>query len=191
MSERTPFASREGRAPDALPVTLVKGLIAVLDNVSFWAIAAAMAGMALIVIAQVVARYLFDSSIDSADELSRLLFVWVTFLALPHGIKIGIHVGIDIVVRMVPAALQRVTFRVVNVICAPFMALLGYLAVGAIADKWQDLMPTLEITSAVFYMPILICAVHGFFHFLALAAGGEDTWLQPALAGRTPTDEHP
>lgn len=169
-----------GGARDALPVLALKRLLSGVDVISFWAIAFVMAGMALIVIAQVVARYVFSSSIDAADELSRLLFVWVTFLAIPHGIKSAIHVGIDIVVRQFPAKVGNIVFRSVNLVCAAFMAVLTYLAWGAIGDKWQDLMPTIEVTSAVFYIPVLICAVHAIPHFLVLGIGGVDTWHEPS-----------
>ena len=65
------------------------------DEISYIAVCASMGLMAFIVSVQVILRYFFSHSIDSADELSRLFFVWTMFLAIPHGLKYGSHVGID------------------------------------------------------------------------------------------------
>jgi len=53
----------------------------------FWALVALMAVMCTVVFAQVVLRYVFNSSIDWADEVSRLAFVWTVFLAIPLAIR--------------------------------------------------------------------------------------------------------
>ena len=70
-----------------------------------------MAGMAMLVSAQVFMRYVMSSSIDAADELSRLFFVWSIFLAIPHGMRRGVHVGIDVIARMLPHRVQDVLHR--------------------------------------------------------------------------------
>ena len=48
--------------------------------------------MVLVVSAQVVIRYVFNDSLDWADEVSRIAFVWTIFLAIPLGIRDGTHV---------------------------------------------------------------------------------------------------
>ena len=78
--------------------TLFMSFVRSVDHVSFVMIVICMAMMAVLVAAQVFFRYALSSSIDSADELSRLFFVWAMFLAIPHGLKAGIHVGIDVLV---------------------------------------------------------------------------------------------
>ena len=141
--------------------------LALLDRTSYYAILVSMAIMTALVSAQVCARYLFGTSIDSADELSRLFFVWAIFLAIPHGIKTGIHVGIDALVSPLPNAIQQALARVMALICAVFMAVLFWISLGAVADKWQELMPTLPVTAAVFYIAVLVCAGHSCLHLIA------------------------
>lgn len=54
-----------------------------------WLMAAALAVMVVLVFANVVLRYGFGTGIASAEELSRLLFVWMVFIgataAYPRG----------------------------------------------------------------------------------------------------------
>jgi len=156
-----------------------RGLIAAVravDRVSYWVIVPVMAAMSLILAAQVVARYGLGTSIDSANELSRLFFVWAIFLAIPHGIKYGVHVGIDVFVLMLPRRWQALLFRLTSAAGLVLMAILLYVAVIAAADKWQELMPTLPVTAAVYYIAVVIACGHSLLHLAALLWGGPLTW---------------
>lgn len=143
--------------------------LALFDRTSYYAILMAMGMMTLLVSAQVFARYVLSSSIDSADELSRLFFVWAIFLAIPHGIKVGIHVGIDALVSLLPDAVQRQLARLMALIGAVLMAALFWISIGAVVDNWQQLMPTIPVTAAVFYIAVLISAGHCCLHLIAQA----------------------
>ena len=46
-----------------------------------WAIILLMISMTVIVFLQVVFRYIWDAPLGWSEEVSRFLFVWVTFLA--------------------------------------------------------------------------------------------------------------
>ena len=172
-----------GPAPGVGPLLLVSWLKSILrgiDRVSYAGVVACMMAMAGLVAAQVFFRYALDSSIDSADELSRLFFVWSMFLAIPHGIKVGIHIGIDIVVRQFGDRLQDIVFRAMSGASAILMVLVFYTAIFVVADKWQDLMPTIDITAAVYYIAVLICAGHSFLHLAVLTLGGAGVWEETA-----------
>ena len=162
------------------PIAALKRLLGGLDRISYWVIVAVMAAMAILVAAQVFFRYFLSSSIDSADELSRLFFIWAMFMAIPHGIKIGVHVGIDILVRTFPAALQEFLFRAMSGLSAVLMIIVFYVTVFVTADKWQDLMPTLDMTAAVYYIPVLLSAGHAFVHLVVLLLGGSAVWVEDA-----------
>lgn len=152
-----------------------------LDRVSMVVIIGCMAAMTLVVTLQVFWRFVLRSSIDSADEISRLFFVWVIFLAIPHGIKYAVHVGIDLVVMALPPRAREVLFRVVSAASAALMAAVFQAAWVATADKWQELMPTLPVTAGIYYIAVLVCAAHSFIHLVLHA------WLGPRIwEGRLP-----
>ena len=54
--------------------------------------------MVMLVFGNVVARYVFNSAITWAEEISRFLFVWLTFLGATFAAYKGLHIGIDLVV---------------------------------------------------------------------------------------------
>lgn len=146
-----------------------------LDRLSYGLLVLSMMGMVSLVTAQVFMRFVLNSSIDSADEISRLFFVWAIFLAIPHGVKYGIHVGIDLLVSRFSEALKEHTFRVVSGFSALLMALVAYAAWIAILDKWPELMPTINFTAAVYYIPVLVCAAHSFVHLVIQAWCGRES----------------
>lgn len=72
-----------------------------------WLLAGALLAMLVMVFGNVVLRYGFDSGITVAEELSRLLFVWVTFLGAVVVMRRGGHLGFDLAVRALPPVVQR------------------------------------------------------------------------------------
>jgi len=63
-----------------------------------WTIAVLLAVMVVLVFGNVVMRYAFNSGITVSEELSRWLFVWMTFLGAIVAIKEHGHLGTDILV---------------------------------------------------------------------------------------------
>jgi TRAP-type C4-dicarboxylate transport system permease small subunit len=108
--------------------------------------------------------------------MSRLAFVWTIFLALPHGVRFGIHVGIDVVVNKFSARLQDLMFRLSALLGAVLMIVVFHFGLQVTQDGWAELMPTINVTSAVYYIAVLIAAGHSLLHLLLLAWGGAKTW---------------
>jgi len=139
-------------------------------NVIDWIIALlvilAMAAMVTIVAAQVGLRYGLNQSFDWADELSRLLFVWSIFLAIPLGIKRGAHVSIEVLTGWLPAGVRQRLFRLVSMLAMALMAVVAWQAGILTRDQWDEPMSTLDISVGLFMLPLLIGAIHSLLHLL-------------------------
>jgi TRAP-type C4-dicarboxylate transport system permease small subunit len=60
-----------------------------------------LAVMVVMVFGNVVLRYLFDTGIDISEELSRYLFVWLTFIGAVVVARENAHLGVEtLVVRL-------------------------------------------------------------------------------------------
>lgn len=70
-------------------------------------IVACLVGMCVLVFGNVVLRYAFNSGITASEELSRLLFVWMTFLGAIVVLRERGHIGVDMVVLALPDAGRR------------------------------------------------------------------------------------
>lgn len=140
-----------------------------VDLASRHLIIAAFAVMVVVVSIQVVFRYFLNLSLDWADEIGRLTFVWAAFLAVPHGVKTGAHVGIDFVAKLLPPAPLGWVFRAGCVANAALMSIVGWQAAVMARDSWDQLMPVLDFSTGWFYVAIAVCGMHCVLHFLLLA----------------------
>ncbi len=171
-----------GRPPAGPLFQTCRSVLRQVDRVSWLFVVAAMAGMTTLIVAQVFFRYALSNSIDWAEEFARLFFVWAIFLAIPHGIKTGIHVGIDVVVVMFSARIREILFRVGAVLGAVLMAIVFYYSWVVTLDTWPELMPTVDVTASVYYIAVLVAAGHSFLHLTLLTLGGSHTWDEESVS---------
>ena len=132
----------------------------------------AVAAMVGAVSAQVALRYGFNRSIDWADEVSRLAFIWSIFLAIPLGVRQGAHIGIDIVVARLTAPLQGALRRAGAALSAALMFVVAWAAFGVAREQWDELMPTLDWSVGWFIVPIGIGAALSGVHLVRIALLG-------------------
>ncbi|MCB2216316.1 TRAP transporter small permease [Desulfofustis glycolicus] len=161
-----------------LPRWIQRGKTAMehVDRATAKVLVAAMGIMAVLVCAQVFFRYVLSSSIDWADEISRLMFVWSMFLAIPHGVRAGVHVGIDVLVQFLGERSRNLIARAMLGLSAVLSLVVFYYALIVVIQKWEELMPTVDITASVYYIPVLFAMLHSFFHLLLLSCAGPDLW---------------
>ncbi|WP_235828006.1 TRAP transporter small permease [Brevibacillus migulae] len=78
------------------------------------AIAFSLAFMAILVFGNVVLRYAFNSGITWSEEMSRFLFIWLTFLGAIGALKENQHLGVDMFVKRLSPAWKTAAFVVIN-----------------------------------------------------------------------------
>ena len=105
-------------------------------------IAASLAVMVVLVFGNVIMRYGFNSGITVSEELSRWLFVWLTFLGAVVAMKEGAHLGSDTLVSRMPLAIKKVFFLAGHLL---MLFVCWLLFKGA----WDQVIINLETTSAV------------------------------------------
>jgi TRAP-type C4-dicarboxylate transport system permease small subunit len=142
---------------------------------------AVMAVMVLTVSAQVLLRYGFNVSLDWAEEVSRLCFVWSVFLALPLGIKRGAHVGITLLTDALPSRVRLALFRLTSTLAIILMVVVAHQAVLLTRDQWDEPMSTLDYSVGLFILPVAIAAVHSIPHLLVGALGEKPATQELAI----------
>ena len=58
-----------------------------------------LGAMCVMVFGNVVLRHVFDSGINISEELSRFMFIWLTFLGAIVAMREGGHLGMDMLVH--------------------------------------------------------------------------------------------
>ena len=85
-----------------------------------------LSAMVIMVFGNVVLRYGFNDGIISSEELSRFLFIWITFLGAIVTMRENGHLGLDSVVRKLSLSGKKMAFALSNVLMLGCCALMFY-----------------------------------------------------------------
>ncbi|MEM9279720.1 MAG: TRAP transporter small permease [Pseudomonadota bacterium] len=97
-----------------------------IDTIEETFIAITLGLMTLITFANVVARYVFNANILWALEVTVFLFAWLVLIGCSYGVKKGFHIGIDVLVNALPAAMRKTMTLIACGACIVFAILLFF-----------------------------------------------------------------
>ena len=109
-------------------------------------IALCLAVMVLLVFGNVVMRYGFNSGITLSEELSRWLFVWMTFMGAVVALRQRGHLGTDMLVA-------RLSVRGKRAVLGLAYVLMLFCCALVFQGSWAQTQINLGTTSAVLEVP--------------------------------------
>lgn len=129
--------------------------------------------MFLIVIAQVIFRYVLSQPLPWSEELARYLMIWVACLAASEAYVKGNHVGVSIVIDTLKPGLHKIMILAIHLIVAILMGVIAYQGFRLSFLLGDQLSPALGLPMTWPYMAvpvgttlILIQALALFFKYL-------------------------
>jgi TRAP-type transport system small permease protein len=144
-------------------------------------IAACLAVMVVLVFGNVVLRYGFNTGITVSEEVSRWLFIWMTFLGAVVALKDHGHLGVDVVVQHLPASGKRVCLVAGHLLMLYIVVLLFQGSLAQTRINWDVTAPTTGAPMAVVYAAGIVFSV---IAALILAAD-----LYAVMTGRIADDQ--
>jgi TRAP-type C4-dicarboxylate transport system permease small subunit len=140
-------------------------------------IAVCLAIMVLLVFGNVVLRYAFNSGITVSEELSRWLFVWLTFVGAVVALRNHAHIGMDSIVRRLPGWGKKACFVASNVLMLYCVYLFFRGSWSQTIINLDNEAPATGLSSGYFYYSVGV-----FFCMTAAALLLHDLWH--AVSGR-------
>jgi TRAP-type transport system small permease protein len=134
-------------------------------------IAVCLAIMVVLVFGNVVLRYAFNSGITVSEEMSRWLFVWLTFVGAVVALRDHAHLGMDSVVSRLPAWGQKACFLVSNVLMLYCVYLFFRGSWDQTIINLGNMAPATGLSSGYFYYSVGI-----FFSVMAAALLLRNLW---------------
>jgi len=132
--------------------------------------------------ANVVARYIFNSPIQWAEEFARYAFIWVVFLGAVVCTKHKRHIGIDSLVKALPNHVQPWVNLTADLLTIALMLIIIWY--GAILTQGAtQITATLNVPQYIIYLVVPASGILGFFYSLGDFRGH----LREALSGRQVT----
>ena len=99
----------------------------IFDEIEENSIAICLGLMTLLTFANVVARYILSTNIIWALELTLYLFAWLILMGMSYGVKKHIHIGVDVVINLLPPAGRKIAalFSITACLIFSFLLLIG------------------------------------------------------------------
>ena len=127
--------------------------------------------MVVMVFGNVVLRYGFNSGITVSEELSRWLFVWMTFLGAVVAVRNHAHLGTDALVSRLSRRGKKACFVAAHVL---MLLMCGLMFRGS----WQQAVINYDTASAVMQASTAWLYVSGMvFASLAALVIARELWL--------------
>ena len=131
----------------ALADRVLRGYTRVLDALS----GLCLAVMVVLVFGNVVLRYTFNSGITVSEELSRWLFVWLTFMGAVVALREHGHLGTDALVSRLPAVGKKACLVLAQIAMLYVSWLLLSGSWAQMLINWETEAPVTGASVGIFY----------------------------------------
>jgi TRAP-type C4-dicarboxylate transport system permease small subunit len=162
-----PAADRASRAAGLMPQPGVagraarragRGIVRVLEVL----LVACLLTMVVMIFGNVVLRYGFNSGLVLSEELSRFAFVWMTFVGAVLAAREGLHVGVDGLVKVLPAWVGRACLALAEVLVIACCAVFFW-------GTWRQHEVNASTVAAVSGLPLIWVFGVGYFTSVGIA----------------------
>lgn len=119
----------------------------------------ALAVMVVLVFGNVVLRYGFNSGITLSEEVSRWLFIWVTFLGAVVALRERAHLGVDMVVSNLPPLGKKLCLALSYLLMLYMLWLLFQGSVTQTRINWDVAAPVTGAPLAIVYSAGIVFSV--------------------------------
>jgi TRAP-type C4-dicarboxylate transport system permease small subunit len=118
-----------------------------------------LALMVVMVFGNVVLRYGFNSGITVSEELSRWLFVWMTFLGSVVALRHHAHLGTDALIARLPPAGKKACYVLAHLLMLYMCWLMGQGGWQQTVINYGTTSAVMEASMAWFYVSGVVFAV--------------------------------
>jgi TRAP-type transport system small permease protein len=131
----------------------------ILSRWAMYAACACLVGLLSVVVYGVVLRYVFNDAPPYVEQVALLLVISVAMFGASAGVRDAGHIGMDSLVAALPQKAQFWCEIVVYVLSVVFAIALFAGGAEMAASTRGSTIPTLGLSEAVRYLPVLIAGV--------------------------------
>ena len=130
-----------------------------------------LAIMTVLIVAQVVLRYVFNAPLTWSEELARIVFIYLTFMGIGAAYGRRRHMFVDSLIGLLPPRIRKILQFWVAVAASVFLLTIMIVTARSMAElfRMELTTPVLELSMAVVYLTIP----------LGLSAFIAQMWIHP------------
>lgn len=129
--------------------------------------------LSLVLVAQILSRYLLNSPLGWTEEIARYLLIVLTFLGAAIGFRKGTHISFLYVLNLFPHKIKRIAGTVLSFLGSLFLIFLIYSAINIIPQLQHFELSSINISLSIFYWIVLaalvLCGIGSIQHLLHVA----------------------
>lgn len=110
--------------------------------------------MIIITFIQVIFRYVLNSALPWAGEITIFFFIWVIFLGASITLHKGLHIGVDIITNQLREKSKKIIYIFTNILIIIFCILVFFGSIPLVIDNFTQRSPALEIRLTYVYLSI-------------------------------------
>ncbi|WP_404454813.1 TRAP transporter small permease [Oceanobacillus kapialis] len=130
-----------------------------LNQVVKYIVSAMFIVLAVLVVLQVVTRFIIDYPLSWSEEISRYLMIYIVFLGSALAMRNKEHIAIDFLMEVVSAKKKKVLNTVILWISLIFAAILLYFGAALTLTVVGQATPTLQFSMSWAYAAIPLGAL--------------------------------
>ncbi len=138
----------------------------VVTEVAKAALGACVAAIVLITLAAVWWRYVVNAPIAWIEQVSNILFIWITFVGAAVLYRQKLHIGVDMFIGMLNGRAHQVMFWVIELANLTFIVVLFVYSVRLSIDVLPNTYGALDITPAWFYVSAPVACAMMMLYFV-------------------------
>jgi len=138
---------------------VIQKLINTYCRLLAWLMVLSLACMVVMVFGNVLMRYGFNSGITLSEELSRWLFVWMTFLGGVVALNERAHLGTDSLISRLPVLGRKVCLGLSLALMLYVCWLIYQGAWEQVKINWDSTSAVMETSMAYFYASGMVFAI--------------------------------
>lgn len=104
----------------------MKKVIHIFDTIIDWISILLMSAVVIVVLLQIVFRFIIQKPLSWSEELSRYIFIWIVYLGGYLCTKSNSHLGITYFVDILPVKVRKIVKLVANIFLIVYMAIVIY-----------------------------------------------------------------
>jgi TRAP-type transport system small permease protein len=121
-------------------------------------IAALVLAIVVITLAAVWYRYALNSPIAWTEQVSRMMFVWVTFLGAAVLYRLNLHINVDFFLTLLPRLPCRIVIIVNDLLLLLLFGVLFYFGLLFTIANLGQRFGALDVSPSVFYVAAPVTA---------------------------------
>lgn len=120
----------------------------------------------LLVLIQVLSRYLIQLPFVGIEELSRLFFVWACFLGAAYGVIREIHINVEILEKLFSQKINRFFHLFCEMIILCITGIMVIYGTWFVLEGWTypDYTTALFYPRSLFHLPVPVSGAIMFFY---------------------------